>query len=188
MSKELKVKDNLTIIDADFIIFCTAYTKDGEEEKSLEETLEATDDFIRQILIRTKGQYYIGCLTQGKCFRYKINPQYKANRVYKTKLPFYMEVKEHMRAKWGFIYNEELEADDLCAIAKKQFKDDYNVIIASPDKDMLNLEGVNYNYKNHKFVNMDYRQAEIYFNQSLITGDASDGVNFCPNQLNSVKP
>jgi len=169
-NQELRVKDNLTIIDADFIIFCTAYNKDGDEEKSLEETLEATDDFIRQILIKTRANYYIGCLTQGKCFRYTVNPQYKANRVYKTKLPYYMEVKQHMRAKWGFIYNEELEADDICLIAKKQHGNDYNVITASPDKDMLNLEGINYNYSKHKFFNTSKIEEEYHFWSSMITG------------------
>ena len=180
--KELRVKDNLTIIDADFIIFCTGYTKDGNEEKSLEETLEATDDFIRQILIATRGEYYIGCLTQGKCFRYKVNPQYKANRVYKTKLPFYAEIKEHMRAKWGFIFNEELEADDLCAIAKKQYANDYNIITASPDKDVLNLNGNNYDYKNHKFKLCYKEQEEHHFWASMIIGDAADGIKGIPGK------
>lgn len=174
---ELKVKDNLGIIDADFICFCVGWTKDGAEEKNLEETLEATDEYIREILIATKSNYYIGCITQGKSsFRYQVDTQYKANRKYKATIKYIAEVKEHMRAKWGFVYNEELESDDICVIARKQYKNDYNVTLLSPDNDLIYLEGQSYDYKNRKFHTIYKEQAEYKFWMDMICGQPGDNI------------
>ena len=163
------------LIDSDYLVFIASYDKVGKEEKSLSECLVYIDKLVQQIFKDTKCDSYIMALTVGKCFRYKIYPEYKGNRKYRQKLKYFKEVKQYLMDKYGAIFYEDLEADDIVNICKGHYKDSY---IISPDKDLLMLEGVSYNPKSKEWLAVSKLQAEHHFAGSMIIGDASDNINF----------
>lgn len=126
---------------------------------------------------------FLGCLTVGKCFRYKVYPEYKGNRKY----AFDEEYGRLMKAVKVYLMEEykcnyidgELEADDLVVIYKKMLLDKYTPIIISPDKDILNLEGKHYNPKVNKWVMTDKDLAHRYFWESMLIGDSADNIKGC---------
>ena len=169
------------LIDGDFIPYTVCHCKkleDGTiEEKTLSDIKDSTDYFIKSMLRLTSCDEYIIALTVGKCFRYDIYSDYKANRKYLEKPKFYDEIKEYLITKWKAIYHKELEADDIINIYKKTYKDS---IIISPDKDMLMLEGFSYNPTKQYFNNIDKETADCYFFKSMLMGDSADNIKGVP--------
>lgn len=176
-------KKKLTLIDGDFIPFFTCHNKvvNGEkEDKSLDDCKRLADDLIRNINRAINAEEMIGCLTVGKCFRYQVYPEYKANRKYKFD-PKYQElmsgVKEYLISEYKFSYEKDrFEADDLVRIYKNALTKEYDCTIVSPDKDILFLEGKHYNPKTNKWVITNKEQAEYYFWTSMICGDITDNI------------
>lgn len=161
--------------DADFIPFYVCHSKDKDHEKSLEECIIDCDTLINNINKEIGCEAFVGFLTKGKCFRYDIYPDYKGNRKYLT-LPKYLnDVKDHMTKKYNFGYHQNYEADDLVYSYKLQNPTD-EVVIVSPDKDILYLEGTHYNPRLNKFVTTSKEEAEIYFWKSMIVGDSADNI------------
>lgn len=183
------MENKIALIDADFIPYYVCHNKKLEdnsiENKSLEECQQLAKEFIDNILISTNCNKYVIALTIGKCFRYRIFDQYKANRK-PLNIPYLKEVKDFLIENYNTTdFKDELEADDIVIIAKKLYPDS---IIISPDKDIIKCTpGVHYNPRVNKFVNTTPQEANYNFWTSMITGDTTDGVDFCPNQLNSVK-
>lgn len=176
-------KEVVGIYDADFIPYYVCHNK-TDIPKTLEYCKELTDDFIRNVNNAIGATKFIGCLTVGKCFRYRVYPEYKANRKYKFDKE-YQElmsgIKEYLITEYGCNYTkDELEADDLVRIFAKQLSTTFETVIVSPDKDILLLEGKHYNPKLNKWIITTKEEAEEYFWKSMITGDATDNIKGIP--------
>lgn len=171
----------LSIIDADFIPFYVCNNRKGEVLKTAEDCIVACDDFIANINKYNNSDYYIGYLTIGKCFRYTINPEYKAKRNYSNMPPFIQEVRQHLIDKHNFIGQENYEADDLVVSFKVQ-NSQFKSIIVSPDKDILNLEGKHLNPRLMSFKKTSKEEADSFFALSLIKGDTVDNIKGIPNK------
>lgn len=180
-----KEKENLVIIDADSIIYYIAYDLSALLLEPL--GISKLDDFIKDILVTTRSKNYIGFFAGkgGKNFRYDLatTKDYKGTRS-KEKEDWYIFwepiLKKHMETTWGFTPVYTIEADDACAIAANSFKDEYNVIIASPDKDLIQIPEVwfyNYN-KRIKFYCTETLATQSLCKQ-LILGDTSDNIPGC---------
>lgn len=169
---------NMTaIIDADFIPFIASYDKPDKEgkivEKTLQEAIDYCDKLVEGIFKDTRANSYIMALTKGKCFRYKIYPEYKGNRKYKQQLKYLKEVKQHLIDKYKAIWFEELEADDIVNICRLHYTDSFLVAV---DKDLLSLEGLHYNPKDKSWVNTSKVQAEYDFCFDMIVGQPGDNI------------
>lgn len=171
---------NLTIVDADFLPFFVCHNKKNEPEKTLKDCIKLVDDFVFSILVNTNADEYTGFLTKGKCFRYQVNPDYKANRKY-VDLPKYLdEIKQHIANKYNFTWQEGYEADDLCESVRNEYsKKAYNCTLVSPDKDLLNLEGINYNPRTNELIKIDKNQAYYSLWSSMLVGDSADNISGC---------
>lgn len=166
--------NRIAVYDADFIPFYCCNSKDKTIEKSLEECIQGCDSLIENMNKEIGCNYFTGFLTQGKCFRYEIYPEYKGNRKYDN-MPVYLnDVRNHLINHYKFIGLKGYEADDLVVSYKKLSKDE--VIIVSPDKDILYLEGIHYNPKKNEYVATDKETAELYFWESMIVGDSADNI------------
>jgi len=179
MENSEQEKSVITVIDADFIPFYVCHNKKDSGEKSLNDCINMCDDFIKNILMATKANYYVGYLTTGKCFRYNINPDYKANRKY-LNMPKYMaEIKERLIGVYNFKSQENYEADDLCLSFKKQ-NPEYDCIIVSPDKDLLGICEKSFNPR--KMVFNYHTKEEIVENfwRSMVCGDTADNIKGIP--------
>jgi 5'-3' exonuclease len=187
-------KNKLVLIDADGLLYYACYGKhilDSEgnsirengklvlEEKTLEEVIQSVDSLITAILDNTNADCYIGFLTESKCFRYSIYPDYKANRKGLEKPKFINEARDHMKSKWGFISYDLLEADDAIIAHTKYYESQYMIIIASSDKDLRQIEGYFYNPKEMSNMELTYVSAgDASYNlwKSVIVGDSVDNI------------
>lgn len=178
---------NLAVIDGDFLLYyCTYPDKIIEEDKvtlvpkTLEGVLRSADILISQILTAVDAEYYIAALTIGS-FRYKINPNYKANRKHKLKPEYFKELKDYLLSKKGFILHYDLEADDIVNIIKRNIRG-FNATIVSNDTDLLSLEGVHYNPIKRAFVTCLKDQAHSKFWEDMIKGQPGDNIKGIPGK------
>jgi len=174
---ELSLKNQtVAAIDADSICYIAHWDtiNKSNDTKSLDKILNDVDSIISNILITTKATHYLGYLGLNHSVqRMEINPNYKSNRKNKQKLKYIDEIKLHMMYEWKFYGVENVEVDDVVSSIRFLIN---NVIICSPDKDIVNLPGTHYNYKKCKWINTTELQASYFFWNSMIVGDSADGI------------
>lgn len=188
-------KERLALLDCDHIMWVVCpdkkerdegqnivYDEEGNPkivEKTFEEKCQLADYYIDIMLSKVDCTKYIGAFTE-KCFRYDINPQYKANRIGLEKPKHLYELRQYLTDKYGFISMKGFEADDIIVSLKEYFKDKYIPILLSTDKDILMLEGIHYNPKKHEWISTSEEDARNYFLESLLTGDTADNIKGIP--------
>lgn len=179
------IKKKLTIIDADSIAFLAAHNKkDAEKEKTFDDCKLHAEEIIKNILIATEADYYICCYTvrSRDNFRLKFYPEYKQNRKFKEPIPFLSEVKDFLLFKSEYksmaTFGDEVswEADDLCLSYYIHFKDEYECLISSPDKDIKNLNVPVYDYKKLEYNNPSEFKENYSMAYDLIAGQSGDGI------------
>lgn len=173
-------KPIVAVFDADFIPYYVCHNKKEAEEKSLNDCLNLCDEFINNILKSINADYYIGFLTKGKCFRYTINSEYKANRKYLNQPKYLDEVKERLKA-YGFTSISGYEADDLVMSFKAQYSQ-FESIIVSPDKDILGICEKSFNPRKMEFNYHSEEEIVENFWRSMIVGDTADNIKGIPGK------
>lgn len=179
-------KNNLTIIDADSIIYTVAYRfKNSKAAKMVEISV---NKFISDILINSKASHYLGFYGSKEDgakdnFRFDVYEKYKANRpetpefVIKWRPLIHKTFKE----KWGFIPIDAMEADDAVAICHNAYIDEYNITVATADKDLRQLADITfYDFNKHKTDKIDAFTAAFNINKQLLMGDTSDNIPGLP--------
>lgn len=171
----------VSIWDADFIPYYVCHNKkldNGEvENKSLQDCKNLVDQFIGNVNLAINADQFLIVLTVGKCFRYQVYPEYKANRKYGNKPKWFDEIKEYLITHYKATYNTKYEADDLVCIYKNKLsKEGYDCYLVSPDKDILNLEGKHYNPRENQWVNSKKELSERWKWYQMIIGDSIDGL------------
>jgi 5'-3' exonuclease len=178
-----KIKDHLVVIDADSIIYILG---PGLENMPLEPLgIIKLDEFLKDILVATRGRHYVGFFGGNKGVNFRKNlavtTKYKGSRDkdkpewFKFWAPIF---KKHMETVWKFQPCHNIEADDAAAIAAEKYKDLYEkVYIASPDKDLLQIPNVwFYNYDKRYTVWVDEETALTKYLAQLIKGDQGDDI------------
>lgn len=173
----------ILLIDGDYIPFLVCHNKKDDsgkvtKEKSLVDIITEIDVYMSFLLNTTETDAYIGALTTGRCFRYDIFPEYKIKRKSLPRIKYINSAKQYLKEEYKFIDYKGLEADDIISILKYSYLNhvDDKLIIASPDKDMLNLEGEHYNPREQKYVTVSAEEALKFFWKSMIAGDTADGI------------
>jgi len=142
------------LIDGDLILyevgFATQQNVDGEIIPSpLEDVNERIDNLVRDIcsaVYATEAPTIY--LTGVGNFRFKMAKQrkYKGNR--KNIKPFhYSYIKAYLKAKWGAIVVDGMEADDALCIEQTLYLSERNTIICSRDKDLKQSPGYHYTWE-----------------------------------------
>lgn len=161
------------LIDADSLL----YYEMGKG--TLEEAMQGLDQRVTHILEQCNTDKYAGFLTHGKCFRYDVDPEYKANRTKSNRSVLFPSLKEYAMQKWGFVYFSELEADDL--VSYFSYTSDQSTIICSPDKDVLKqCVGMHYNYGKTEFVHTSPEEALSFLWVQALMGDSTDNITGIP--------
>jgi hypothetical protein len=147
-----------TLIDADTLVFYIAYRHQETEDVDL--VLKTTDEYIELILNNTNCTKYLGFIGGDRCFRYDIAQHipYKGNRLEKPDWFRKWEniIRHRMISHWGFIVCHNIEAEDGVSICNEHYKGITNIVIAHVDKDLNDIEGNHYNYRDHTFYYTDY--------------------------------
>lgn len=178
-----KIKETLVVIDADSIMYILGPSLENMPLEPL--GLMKLDEFLKDILIATRGKHYMGFFGSDKGINFRktlaVTNKYKGNRSddkpewFKFWAPIF---KKHMETSWGFQGCDNIEADDAAAIACEKYKSIYDkVYIATPDKDLLQIPNVwFYNYDKRYTVWVDEETALTKYLTQLIKGDQGDNI------------
>jgi len=167
----------MILIDGDIIAYrCAFATKD----KGVEDALEATDDMMDYVLsecsFHTGNRTYKLFLTGKGNYRHEIakTAEYKGNRKSVEKPLHLNDIREHMVGKWNAIVSDGEEADDL--IAKGATEYGRKCVIASADKDMLQLAAAHFNFNRGEWKFVKDFEGLTFFYTQILTGDAADNI------------
>lgn len=170
------------LIDADHIPYTICYNKKGEPEKSFNDCIDGVNKYLSNIINKLNLSEIHLFFTLSKCFRYNVNSGYKAGRSLE-KPSFFYEVRDYLVKEYKGISHSDLEADDLISIYKEEYQKSHKAFITiSPDKDMLNLYGTNYDPKNDKLLIITVEKQDEYFWKSVISGDSADAIKGIPGK------
>jgi len=104
---------------------------------------------------------------------------YKGTRV--SELPVhYQVVRNYLQEGWQAHVVRNWEADDQVAIRCRQLQaDGVAFILATIDKDLDQVAGTHYDYRQHVLYEMSEPEARRWFWKQVIAGDAGDNIPGC---------
>lgn len=176
------------LIDGDVIAYRVAfssklvYDKDAQAEVKASLTPIEAIEKLQEVVNQTKFAidpfadvtFY---LTGKGNFRNDIAKTvvYKGNRKDTPKPPNLPYLRQYIIDTYNCVVSEDEEADDLIAIevAKRNYKD---VVIASIDKDFMQLPCKIYNPMRNEFYSPTPWEATKFFYTQILTGDAVDNI------------
>ena len=138
------------------------------------------------------------CFTDVSAFRRELSPAYKQNRKSTPKPIGYKQLRSEVLSEATAFMFSQIEADDLMGIfATMPETADGSVVIASGDKDLMQIpgahvwihngkdpdpeDGVTISYVNDSIIKTNTREhAERFTYEQYLSGDATDGVPGCP--------
>lgn len=164
------------LVDGDIIAYRSAYsTEDMEPEDCEHKVDELLDEIVEEVAFGYYDHVSV-FLTGSNNFRYEIATiaPYKGNRVNSTK-PVHLEhARNYMIAAYEAQVSDGEEADDLIAIAATNC--DGKAIIASVDKDFLQVPCTFYNFGRKTYTEVDEWSGLKFFYTQLLEGDRADNI------------
>lgn len=160
-------------IDGDVVAYAVAF-KSQKEGDTMEDTLRATDAFLRSI-INGCGDTGIIYLTGKNNFRFEETLPaypYKGNRNDNPKPAFLAEVRQHMIDEFEAEVQDTQEADDALSIGACT----QGHGIATIDKDLNGCPGWHYNWQKEDLYYVTEVEADRFFYTQMLTGDATDNI------------
>ncbi len=157
-------------IDGDILIYRIGFTT---QEVPVEIACHRMDDSITKIADATEAEELKIFLTGTghTCFRYKIDPLYKANRKNQKKPTWYSELRAHLVHDYNATVTVDLEADDALGIAQND-----HTVLCSIDKDLDQIPGKHYDFVKEVFYEVSHESALRFFYLQLLTGDSTDNI------------
>ena len=165
-----------TLIDGDIIAYRAGFSSN---DLTVEEALLKTDSLVSTALedseYFTEGNHQVFLTGKGN-FRFDIAKTaiYKGNRKDSAKPIHLPAIREHMCNKYSAIVSSEEEADDLIAIEATSYGK--NALVASIDKDMLQIPCYHYNLSKRLFSVVGEFQGLKFFYTQILTGDSADNI------------
>lgn len=163
------------------------------ESMDVKEVLDHLDSFVKDILLKVGATEYLGFLgaREGShTFRHDLakTKPYKGNRgssPHSTK--FWKPIMvDHLIKKWGYVELFNIEADDACTIFQTIYGDES--IICSPDKDLKQIKGWNYNYNKIVKTYVTQQEADYNLHYQYLVGDSTDNITGCKGVGKNEKP
>jgi len=168
-------RKRLCVIDGDSLIYIHSWK--NKESNNLDDYLSTMRSHIEEILQSTHCEKYIGFLTISRRARKDIikDREYKKGRA-KDKPKFFYELRNYLRDEFGFYYHDYYEADDMCKYSYDILKNAYNIVIASPDKDLKQFACEFYDY--NKMVGETITEEKAAYNlwYQVLIGDTTDNI------------
>jgi DNA polymerase-1 len=170
----------ILLVDADILLFrmCFSHEKKidwGDGVESTVTDLPLAQGRISKMVEKMRTFCHCDevrmCLTGRRNFRYKVYPDYKANRQHQD-FQMIKPLRAWMTRQYTAIQKTYLEADDVMGIVSTHAPDQY--VIATIDKDLLQIPGRHYNWNSNKRVLVNEEQADLMFFQQIMTGDTTD--------------
>ena len=170
-------KMSKVIIDGDIVAYRMAF---ANKDKPLKIALIEVDTFMSYILSETSfytnsGEYQVYLTGKGN-FREEIakTAVYKGNRKGVEKPVWLSAIRDHLVEAWDAEISCGQEADDLIAIEATKFGN--RSVVASADKDMLQIPAFHFNFNTNVWKNVDEDSGLKFFYTQILTGDAADNI------------
>jgi DNA polymerase-1 len=159
-------------IDADSLVYAAGFSTDGQP---VENCLHLLNRSVQSIIDAAGAEYYIVYLTGKRNFRDTVVTDYKANRT-SRRPEHYAAAREYLQEYWGAVVTDGIEADDAVAIAQTE-----DSVICSIDKDLLQVPGWHYSWKNKLGVrHVSEEQGLRWFYKQMLMGDRVDNIKGLP--------
>ena len=171
------------LVDGDIVAYrCAASVEPSKKAEPRILTKEETaferdiaiarcDTLMRELIHTTQAESYQCFLTGSGNFRYKVYPEYKANRIGMVDPRFRQDCKEFLLKEWNAILSHGCEADDLLGISAADER-----IIASIDKDLLMVPGWHYNWVRDERTYTTPLDGLRYMYKQMLIGDKTDNI------------
>ncbi len=170
---------NEALIDMDTVAYRSAASCEPTKAKSYREDLDTAirraDELMFRILADCETDRYVGYLSGSENFRYRLYPDYKANRKEIRKPEWLQQVREFLVSEWKAKLTDGYEADDAIGIA---LRDDS--IVCGNDKDFRQLPGRHYNFVRLEWDRIGVVPAKFNFWTQMLIGDRSDNIPGIP--------
>jgi len=173
------------LLDGDLFAYRCSASAEHDNEHIAFSRMEALLDTIVSSINPTEFVFYLSGPTN---FRYRIYPEYKANRLSKPKPKYLDACQAYLREEYKAVVSDNCEADDLMGIAQCSATADKPTVIVSLDKDLLQVPGLHYSWEimggttNNRWTK-DAKLQEISpitglrnFYYQVLVGDASDNI------------
>jgi 5'-3' exonuclease len=167
------------LIDGDIIAYRAAFATQDFLPKDAEEKVDALMKYVLDETIElpfpSKWEYQT-YLTGSTNFRFDIAKSYpyKGNRKANEKPKYLKSARDYMVDKYSAVISVEEEADDLIGIGAAELG--YNCVVASIDKDMLQLPCWHFNFVKGEWSKVDQWGGDLFFYTQVLTGDAADNI------------
>jgi len=164
----------ILLIDGDILVYRTGFScKEGDPEWVATARLSKTIEDLRLTTNCREVEIYLSDSLQNN-FRSSIFPVYKANRIKTPKPPYYEEISNRLVGSYATHVSSGQEADDELGIRANTLRE--NCIIASIDKDLLQIPGCHYNWVNNVWTQIAASEGRHRFYTQILTGDATDNI------------
>lgn len=130
---------------------------------------------MKRILETTGADSYEAYITGANNFRYRVDPEYKANRKGKVDPIFRNDANAYLVESYQATVTDGFEADDALGIAGTRLQSE--CIICSIDKDLKTIPGEHYNWRKNEFTTVTPVDALRNFYRSFLTGDSADNIH-----------
>ena len=173
LSKNLKRKRIKALIDADIVLYRSAFSAEKDTEKVAVARAAHTVERILEAVGADSYQLWLSDKKENN-YRYQLTDTYKANRT--QPLPVhYRAVRNFLEKEWGAQVSPGQEADDALGIEQTATPD--KTVICSIDKDLLQIAGKHYNWVADEIREVTNQQGLAHFYQQLLTGDKTDNIS-----------
>lgn len=166
------------LVDGDILAYRAAFATQDLMPKDAVSKVDELLTFILNttVMFPVSPSDYQVYLTGSGNFRNEIAKShvYKGHRKAVQKPIHLGHVREHLVNKWDAIVSEGEEADDLIAIEATRCGPD--TIVASIDKDMLQIPCHHYNFGRGEWYEVDEFGGLRFFYSQILTGDAADNI------------
>lgn len=153
---------------------------DEENHVLLSNEVEAFDTVVsslNHIMDQFANRDMVLTFSEGRCFRYDIDPTYKSNRAPARKPLCFYDVRRKLIEAYKSVMLPGLEADDVMGILATKPGPDAKIIIAR-DKDMKTIPGKLWDGSTFQVITE--AGADYFHMYQTLVGDAADGYKGCP--------
>jgi 5'-3' exonuclease len=164
----------ITLIDGDLITYrCAA----SAENDPVEAAIERCRDLMHRICEDTQATTYELYINGSENFRYAIDPMYKAHRKDVAKPKHLEACREYLITDHKAHMSAGVETDDeIGMLATGLWEVGAPFVVASLDKDLLQLPGTHYNFVKNVFTQVSPLQGTQTFYRQMLIGDRADNI------------
>ena len=165
----------MILIDGDIIAYRAGFSSNDLEVKDAEDKVDALIDTVIEDTEFLYTDYQVYLTGKGN-YRFDLAKtlEYKGNRKDAPKPIHLKHVRNYLIDKYEAIVSKGEEADDLIAIAATQLE--MNAVVASIDKDMLQIPCFHYNLTRRELSAVSEFEGIKFFYTQVLTGDKADNI------------